>query len=232
MVRCRSRNSCEFRYEEAQHSTLNSQPSMKRPWQVWCVFLLCVLGAAAAMVWLSQQALRTDERRRAAEAETELEQEVSLALWRMDSELAPIIAAEVIRPPSAYRANAAHDSAQMPNASPQQQAAAIGDSDRGSGAAGVRAIAIRGPAGRQLAFNVRRCPIERRRHGWRNFRGRLPGRNYWPFARACRCRVWTTWVGTWWRKVGEVGGGDEPAGECVSVLRGESVGRARGEAGK
>ena len=41
--------------------------------------------------------------RRAAEAEAELEQRVSLALWRMDTELAPIVAEEVIRPPSAYR---------------------------------------------------------------------------------------------------------------------------------
>ena len=31
---------------------------MKRPWQVWLVFVVCVLGAAGAMVWLTQQALR------------------------------------------------------------------------------------------------------------------------------------------------------------------------------
>jgi hypothetical protein len=41
--------------------------------------------------------------RRAAEAESALEQRVSLALWRMDTELAPIIAEEVIRPAGAYR---------------------------------------------------------------------------------------------------------------------------------
>jgi signal transduction histidine kinase len=78
---------------------------MKRPWQVWLVFMLCVIGAGAAMVWLTRQALRADELRRAAEAETELEQQVSLALWRMDTALAPIIAEEVIRPPSAYQSN-------------------------------------------------------------------------------------------------------------------------------
>ncbi len=55
------------------------------------------------MTWLTRQALRADELRRAAEAETELEQRVSLALWRMDTELAPIIAEEVIRPAAAYR---------------------------------------------------------------------------------------------------------------------------------
>ena len=41
--------------------------------------------------------------RRAAEAEAEKEQRVSLALWRMDTELAPIMAEEVIRPASAFR---------------------------------------------------------------------------------------------------------------------------------
>ncbi len=76
---------------------------MKRPWQVWLLFAACVLGAAAGMAWLTQQALRADERRQAAEAEADLEQRVSLALWRMDTELAPIIAAEVIRPAAEYR---------------------------------------------------------------------------------------------------------------------------------
>jgi signal transduction histidine kinase len=76
---------------------------MKRPWQVWLVFLVCVAGAAGAMAWLTRQALDADQMRHAAEAEAELEQRVSLALWRMDTELAPIVAEEVIRPPSAYR---------------------------------------------------------------------------------------------------------------------------------
>src|SRR5215468_8098237 len=76
---------------------------MKRPWQVWLLFAACVLGALAGMVWLTRQALEADQRGQAAEAEAELEQRVSLALWRMDTELAPIIAAEVIRPPNEYR---------------------------------------------------------------------------------------------------------------------------------
>jgi signal transduction histidine kinase len=76
---------------------------MKRPWQVWLLFAVCVLGAFAGMAWLTRQALEADQRRQTAEAEAELEQRVSLALWRMDTELAPIIAAEVIRPPAEYR---------------------------------------------------------------------------------------------------------------------------------
>src|SRR3954464_4236277 len=76
---------------------------MKRPWQVWAVFALCVLGAAGAMTWLTREAMEADRARRAAEGEAELEQRASLALWRMDTELAPIIAEEVIRPPDEFR---------------------------------------------------------------------------------------------------------------------------------
>src|SRR3954462_15642009 len=76
---------------------------MKRPWQVWLVFAVCVLGAAGAMAWLTRQAMDADLARRAAQADAELEQRVSLAVWRMDTELAPIIAEEVIRPPAAFR---------------------------------------------------------------------------------------------------------------------------------
>src|ERR1700712_2224249 len=76
---------------------------MKRPWQVWWVFVACAVGALCGMVWLTQQAIRSDQKRQLAEAQAQLEQLVSLALWRMDTELAPIIAAEVIRPASEFR---------------------------------------------------------------------------------------------------------------------------------
>jgi signal transduction histidine kinase len=76
---------------------------MIRPWQVWLVFAVCVLAAAGAMAWLTRQAVEADRARRAAHAEAEQEQRVSLAVWRMDTELAPIIAAEVVRPTSAYQ---------------------------------------------------------------------------------------------------------------------------------
>ncbi len=76
---------------------------MKHPWQVWLSFAACVLAAIGGMAWLTREAVNADRSRRAAEAESELEQRVSLALWRIDTELAPIIAEEVIRPTSAYR---------------------------------------------------------------------------------------------------------------------------------
>ena len=76
---------------------------MIHPRQVWLVFAVCVLAAASAMAWLTREAIDADRQRRAAQAEAELEQRVSLALWRMDTELAPILAEEVIRPVDAFR---------------------------------------------------------------------------------------------------------------------------------
>ena len=76
---------------------------MKRPWQVWLVFGVCVVAAAAALVMLTRQALQANRLRLTAQADAELEQRVSLALWRMDTELAPLVANEIVRPASAYR---------------------------------------------------------------------------------------------------------------------------------
>lgn len=75
---------------------------MKRPWQVWFAFALCSLLVAAAMGGLTRHALRVDRERSAARAEAELEQRVSLALWRMDTKLAPLIAEEATRPHELY----------------------------------------------------------------------------------------------------------------------------------
>src|SRR5690606_17465510 len=75
---------------------------MKRPWQVWLAFALCSLLVAAAMGGLTRHALRVDRERSAARAEAELEQRVSLALWRMDTKLAPLIAEEATRPHELY----------------------------------------------------------------------------------------------------------------------------------
>jgi len=69
---------------------------MKRPWQVWLLFAACVLGAFSGMAWLTRQR-STRMRGGGGGGRSRTEQRVSLALWRMDTELAPIIAAEVIR---------------------------------------------------------------------------------------------------------------------------------------
>ncbi|MEM9659793.1 MAG: hypothetical protein AAF961_15635, partial [Planctomycetota bacterium] len=71
---------------------------MKRPWQVWIVFVTCAVVLLSAMAWLTKHALRVDRLRAMGRAEAKLEGDVNLALWRMDTLLAPLIAAEIARP--------------------------------------------------------------------------------------------------------------------------------------
>jgi signal transduction histidine kinase len=81
-----------------QNLKLQIQKFMKRPWQVWLVLAACGVVVAAAMAWLTLHALRADRERTAARADADLEQRISLALWRMDTKLAPLIAEESARP--------------------------------------------------------------------------------------------------------------------------------------
>ena len=71
---------------------------MKRPRLMWLGFAAAVAVVLASMGWVTAAVLRLD----AAEAESQrrarLEENVRLALWRMDSALAPLIAAEHARP--------------------------------------------------------------------------------------------------------------------------------------
>ena len=71
---------------------------MKQPRLVWLVFAAAAAVVLASMAWVTAAVLRLD----AAEAESrrraQLEENVRLALWRMDSALAPLLAAEHARP--------------------------------------------------------------------------------------------------------------------------------------
>ncbi len=71
---------------------------MKRPWQVWLALAACGALVACAMAWLTLHALRADRELNAERAAADLERRVSLALWRMDTKLAPLIAEESARP--------------------------------------------------------------------------------------------------------------------------------------
>ncbi len=76
---------------------------MKRYWRFWAsVFTLMTL-LLVAMSWLTVEAWRGDQMRERAEAEAELEKKLSIALWRIDSLLAPILAREATFPPRVYR---------------------------------------------------------------------------------------------------------------------------------
>ena len=98
---------------------------MKRPSSIWIGFAACLAVVLAAMGWISLTAIDLDRaeaearrheaeaRRQEAEARRQeaearrlaaWEEQVRLALWRMDSVLAPLVAQESVRPYFAYSA--------------------------------------------------------------------------------------------------------------------------------
>jgi len=97
---------------------------MKRPWQIWTVFGLCLAVVLAGMAWLSVRAIdlehaETASRERAADSrrqlaaenssvqiqqiETQLEKNIGQALWRMDSFMIPLLAQESFLPHFVYQ---------------------------------------------------------------------------------------------------------------------------------
>jgi signal transduction histidine kinase len=77
---------------------------MKLTTLIWLIFTLCLLLVLAAMGWLSATALRLDRAEIESRRLAALEEKVRLALWRMDSALAPTVALESARPYFAYLA--------------------------------------------------------------------------------------------------------------------------------
>lgn len=77
---------------------------MKRPWQIWLSFTTALALVAAAVGWLSLRALESDKAEAAGREQALIEENVRLALWRMDSLMAAFVAQESARPAAAYRA--------------------------------------------------------------------------------------------------------------------------------
>jgi signal transduction histidine kinase len=82
---------------------------MNRPWHIWTGFALCLAVVLIAMGWISLTAIRLDREAteaRALEAEAlrqaAREENIHLALWRMDWTLAPLVAQESVRPYFVY----------------------------------------------------------------------------------------------------------------------------------
>jgi signal transduction histidine kinase len=75
---------------------------MKRSWPLWIAFLLCLSVVLTAMGWVSLTALQLDRAEAKANRQAALEENVRLALWRMDSAMSPIVAHESARPYFAY----------------------------------------------------------------------------------------------------------------------------------
>lgn len=78
---------------------------MKRPWEVWSAFGICLVAVALAVGWLSLRALDSEKSEVAARQQATLEENVRLALWRLDTALAVVLAQENARPFEAYLPN-------------------------------------------------------------------------------------------------------------------------------
>ncbi|MBI4586760.1 MAG: HAMP domain-containing histidine kinase [Planctomycetes bacterium] len=73
-----------------------------RPWKIWLAFSGCFAVVLAALAWVSSVAVRLDRTEAQALLQADHEADIRLALWRMDSALAPVIAQENARPYFAY----------------------------------------------------------------------------------------------------------------------------------
>lgn len=72
--------------------------TMRRPLLLWLTFALFLALALGAMGWMTRTVLRLEELQGRATAAARLEENVRLALWRMDYALAPLISQETARP--------------------------------------------------------------------------------------------------------------------------------------
>jgi len=77
---------------------------MSRPWHIWAAFAACACLAVAAAGWVSIKALQADANEAASRVQAIVEENARLALWRMDSLMAPLVAQETARPYFVYEA--------------------------------------------------------------------------------------------------------------------------------
>ena len=77
---------------------------MRGSWHIWLAFSLALALSLAGMGWVSLTALRLDDSERRAQLEAARDENVKLALWRIDSALAPLLAQENYRPYFTYQA--------------------------------------------------------------------------------------------------------------------------------
>lgn len=73
-------------------------------WLRWLIFAASALVVLEVLAWVSVQTLRLEAREREARREAEQNQRLRLALWRMESAVLGLLAAEAARPPAHYRA--------------------------------------------------------------------------------------------------------------------------------
>ncbi len=76
---------------------------MHRPWQIWFAFAAALAVVAAGVGWLSFRALESDRAEAVARRQAAIEEDVRLALWRMDSQMAAFVAQESARSADAWQ---------------------------------------------------------------------------------------------------------------------------------
>ena len=70
----------------------------RRIWHIPLLFALCCLVVLVAMGWMTTLVVRLDRQDAEAQRRAEREEDSRLALWRMDSALAPVVSQEAARP--------------------------------------------------------------------------------------------------------------------------------------
>ena len=75
---------------------------MKRPFFTWIVFFVCFALLLFAMAWVSVTVVKLNRADIASRRQAVLEENARLALWRMESEVAYLVARESVRPSYHY----------------------------------------------------------------------------------------------------------------------------------
>ena len=74
----------------------------RRLW--WSVFAICAVAVTAALLWMTFEIIRLERAELTARVEAARQESLRLALWRLDSWLAPHLARESGRPYFEYQA--------------------------------------------------------------------------------------------------------------------------------
>jgi signal transduction histidine kinase len=77
---------------------------VRRTGATWAVFALGMAAVLVGLGWVTRTALDLDRRERVTRRQADREESVRLALWRMDSAVTPLVAAEGARPAFVYQA--------------------------------------------------------------------------------------------------------------------------------
>jgi signal transduction histidine kinase len=87
----------------------------KRSWQVWLCYAAALAVVLPAFGWLTLRVLRLDDDQRIARRAADHDEQVRLALWRMDSLLMPLITQEAARPYQSYEPFVIDDGERIPS---------------------------------------------------------------------------------------------------------------------